>query len=195
MLSVARSVACLVSAVFTFYLPLEVGHDIRWAGSGSVMAVDWSDVQLWSGFAVVAGAVLGPLSATATRPGWRGAFAAAGLVGLLLGDAARRAVGWGGWDVAVVVDALLAVAVLISAAGHNRAPVRTAVLSVLAAGVGLALISVPTRSSSCSSRSSRGRRLDRFGAPGAGGQCAAPARRGAATASSAAPPRPAAGQR
>ncbi len=93
--AVAAGVASLAAAVVTFYVGLKVGHDIRWADSGSVMGIDWDRIRLWLVLACLAGGVFGLLGATAARRDWRGAAATAALLGLLLGEAYRRSADWG----------------------------------------------------------------------------------------------------
>ncbi len=140
--AVAASVASLASAVVTFYVGLKVGHDIRWAGSGSVMSIDWDRIQLWLVLACLAGGVFGLLGATAARRDWRGAAAIAALLGLLLGEAYRRSSDWG-LDVAVAVDVVAAVLVFAVATRVNRRPLLTLALTAVAAVVGFVVVSAP----------------------------------------------------
>ncbi len=86
-LAVGASAAFLAAAVVTFFVGLKVGHDLRWAGSSSVMSVDWDGVQLWLLLAVAAGVVFGLLGSRAARADWTGAAATAAVLGLVLGDA------------------------------------------------------------------------------------------------------------
>lgn len=141
-LAVGAATTFLAVAVVCFYVGLKIGHDIRWAGSSSVMDVNWHGVELWLVLAVVAGAALGTAGAWAARPDWRGPAATAALVGLLLGDAYRRLDGYGP-DVAVTVDLLAAVAVFLVATRANRRPVATLAWTVLAAAAGFAVVSAP----------------------------------------------------
>jgi uncharacterized protein DUF6518 len=118
------------------------GHDIRWAGSGSVVWVSWDDVLLWVLFALPAGALFGWAGASAGRRDRWGPRATAALLGLLLGDAARRWVTWGA-DVAVAVDLLAAVVVLVVAMRANRRPGATLAWTLVATVVGAGLVTGP----------------------------------------------------
>ena len=141
-LAIGASVASLGAAVLTFYVGLKVGHDIRWAGSGSTMSINWGDIQLWLVLAGIAGGVFGLLGSNAARRDWRGAGATAALLGLVLGDACRRLSDWE-VDVAVTVDALAAVVVFTVATRVNRRPVLTLVLSVATTVAGFLVVSAP----------------------------------------------------
>ncbi|MGX5656931.1 DUF6518 family protein [Geodermatophilus nigrescens] len=140
--AVVASVSSLAAAVVTFYVGLKLAHDIRWTGSGSVMTINWGDVQLWLLLAGLAGAVFGLLGATAARPDWRGAAATAALLGLLLGEAYRRSSEWG-VDAAVAIDAAAAVLVFAVATGVNRRPMLTLALTAVAAVIGFGVVSTP----------------------------------------------------
>lgn len=147
--AVAHTIVALTSAVVTYYIGLKVGHDIRWADQGSFMTVGWDRIQMWTIFAVVAGAALGWLGSLAAKQGWIGAAAAAAFVGLILGDGMRRALVWGladpagMWDVAVLVDGALAVLVFLAATRGNRRPWLTAAFIPLVAAAGLVVVWVP----------------------------------------------------
>jgi hypothetical protein len=141
-LAVGASVASLAAAVVTFYVGLKVGHDIRWAGTASVMSINWGGIQLWLVLAAVAGAVFGLLGSIAARSDWRGAAATAAPLGLLLGDAYRRLSGWG-MDVAVAADVLLAIVLFVAATRVNRRPLLTLLFTVVAAGAGFLAVSAP----------------------------------------------------
>ena len=138
----AAGITVLAVAVVGFYVGLKVGHDIRWAGSASVMGIDWAAVQLWLILAVPAGAVLGLLGASATRRDWYGPAATAALLGLLLGDAWRRLAGYG-MDVAVTVDLSAVIVILAVATRANRRPALTVALTVVAALAGFVVVSLP----------------------------------------------------
>ena len=140
--AVAAAITFLAVAVVSFYVGLKVGHDIRWAGSGSVMGINWGDAQLWLILAVPAGAVLGLLGASATRRDWYGPAATAALLGLLLGDAWRRLASYGP-DIAVTVDLLATVVILAVATRANRRPELTAAMTVVAALAGFVVVSAP----------------------------------------------------
>lgn len=140
--AVGAAVSFLAAAVVSFYVGLKVGHDIRWADSGSVMGVNWEQIQLWLVLAVAAGAVFGLLGAVAAWQDWRGAAATAVLLGLLLGDAWRRGTTYR-LDVAVAVDLLAAVVVFVIAARANRHPALTLGLTVITSGVGFLVVSAP----------------------------------------------------
>jgi Family of unknown function (DUF6518) len=141
-IAVVSAVASLAAAVVTYYVGLKVGHDIRWAGTDSVMGVNWDRIQLWLVLAGFAGGVLGLLGATAARRDWPGAAATAALLGLLIGDAYRRLSYWG-LDVAVVVDAVAVVVVFGLATRVNRRPLLTLALSGVAAIGGFVVVSAP----------------------------------------------------
>ena len=142
-LAVGAAVASLAAAVVTFYIGLKVGHDLRWADSGSVMFIDWDGITLWLIFAVPAGVVFGLLGSFAARTDRTGAVAAAALLGLLLGDALRRYLNFGSVDAAVLVDLLAAAAVFAVASPRNRRPVLTLALTAVATVVGYLLVSAP----------------------------------------------------
>lgn len=142
-LAIGASIASLAAAVITYFVGLKVGHDIRWSGSGSVMFVNWGDIQLWLVLAVPAGVVFGLLGSFAPRTDWRGAAATATLLGLLLGDAYRRYSNWGGFDAAVTVDVIAAIAVFLIASKFNRRPLLTLGLTVATAVLGLLVVSAP----------------------------------------------------
>jgi hypothetical protein len=140
--AVSASVVSLAAAVVTFYVGLKLGHDIRWAGTASVMPVSWGDIQLWLVLAAVAGVAFGLLGSHAARPDRRGAAATAAALGLLLGDAYRRLSDWG-MDVAVGADIVLAIALFAAATRVNRRPLLTLLLTVVAAVAGFLAVSAP----------------------------------------------------
>jgi Family of unknown function (DUF6518) len=142
MLAIGASVASLAAAVVTFYIGLKVGHDIRWAGTASVMPINWGGIQLWLVLAAVAGAVFGLLGSNVGRPDWRGAAATAAPLGLLLGEVYRRLSGWGP-DVAVSADVLLAIVLFATATRVNRRPLLTLLLTVVATVAGFVVVSAP----------------------------------------------------
>jgi hypothetical protein len=142
-LAIGTAVASLAAAVVAFYVGLKVGHDLRWGDSGSVMFVDWNGVTLWLILAVPAGVVVGLLASFAARSDRTGAAAAAALLGLVLGDALRRYINWGGVDVAVLVDLLAAAVMFTVAVRRNGRPALTFAWTVVAAVVGYLLVSVP----------------------------------------------------
>ncbi|MCZ2815327.1 DUF6518 family protein [Modestobacter sp. VKM Ac-2984] len=142
-LAVGASIASLATAVVTFYVGLKVGHDIRWAGSGSVMSVNWDRIGLWLVLAVLAGVAFGLLGSFAPHRDWKGAAATAALVGLLMADAYRRYSTWGGIDVAVAVDVLAALAVFVIATRDNKRPLLTLGLTFATAALGLVAVSAP----------------------------------------------------
>jgi hypothetical protein len=142
-LAVGASAAFLAAAVVTFFVGLKVGHDLRWAGSSSVMSVDWDGVQLWLLLAVAAGVVFGLLGSRAARADWTGAAATAAVLGLVLGDAYRRFANWGGVDAAVTVDVLAAVAAFVVGSRFNRRPLLTLGLTVGTTVLGFLVVSAP----------------------------------------------------
>jgi len=142
-LAIAASITSLAAAVITFYIGLKVGHDIRWARAGSTMWINWDKMLLWLVLAVMAGTVFGLLGSFAARREWKGAAATAGLVGLVLADAYRRSVNWDGLDVAVAFDLMAALAVFTIASRYNRRPLLTLSFAVLAAVLGLLVVSTP----------------------------------------------------
>lgn len=147
--AIAHTIAGLGCAVITFYLGLKIGHDIRWSAKGSVMTVNWADMQLWVLFSVVGGLVLGFLGSRASRRDWIGAATAAAFIGLLLADGFRRALVWGllaargGWDAAVLLDGALAILVFLVATRDNRRPWLTVAFVPLVAVVGAVVVAVP----------------------------------------------------
>jgi len=142
-LAIGTSVSSLAAAVVTFYIGLKVGHDIRWAGTGSTMWVDWDKMQLWLALAVIAGIAFGLLGSFAPRQEWKGAAATAALVGLLLADAYRRFTNWGGIDAAVAVNLIAALAVFVVASRANWRPVLTLGLTIPASALALVAVSAP----------------------------------------------------
>jgi hypothetical protein len=126
--AVVRAVTALATAVLVFYVAQKVGHDIRWAGSDSTMWVNWDKVTTWEVLAVLGGAVLGWGSARSVRPHWSGAVAAALVVSLPLAEGAREVLVDRGWDVAAVLDLVLAGVLLWWTTSGNRRPVLTACL-------------------------------------------------------------------
>lgn len=148
-LAIAQAIIALGAAVVSYYIGLKIFHDIRWAARGSAFPLNWSRIQLWTVFAVVAGVVFGMLGSRAGKQDWTGAAAGAAFVGLLLGDGIRRAMVWGivdsrgWWDAAVLVDGLLIIVVFIIATRINRRPWLTIAFLPLVAVAGLAAVWVP----------------------------------------------------
>jgi len=148
-LAIAQTIIALGAAVVTYYIGLKIFHDIRWAAQGSVFPLGWSRILLWTGFAIVAGLVLGLHGSCTANQDWTGAAAGAAFVGLLLGDGIRRALVWGvvdpagWWDAAVLVDGLLTIVAFLAATRVNRRPWLTIAFIPLVGVAGLAAVWVP----------------------------------------------------
>ncbi|NIH66711.1 hypothetical protein FB380_001157 [Modestobacter marinus] len=142
-LAIGAPIASLGTAVVTFYVGLKVGHDIRWADSGSHMSINWDRIGSWLVLAVVAGVAFGLLGFFAPRPEWKGAAATAALMGLLVADAYRQFSRNRDIDVSVIVDVLAALAVFVIATRDNKRPLSTLGLTIAASALGLVAVSAP----------------------------------------------------
>lgn len=133
----------LIAAVVAFYVGKKVMYGIRYPGMP--YPLDMQQLALWCVFAVVAGSVLGWAFSWIGTPGWPGAAAAAGAVGLLVGDLGRRFLDDRLESLILLVIAALGVALVVLRA-RPVAPAqwaRTAVLVVPAAVLAYVVVSAP----------------------------------------------------
>jgi len=105
-------------------------------------AFDGFNVVLWSGCALVGGAVIGLLATASRNPKWLGALATTLVVGMLLGDALIRVRNWGP-DLASATDVVLAVAVAAVSVRSLHRLGQVLLLTPGLAAVGYLLSSLP----------------------------------------------------
>jgi hypothetical protein len=143
MLAVWRSVVTLLAAVTAFYLGKKVMYQIRYSDLPYSISVD--DLYSWCLLALVAGVALGVLFHRIGEPNWYGTGATAAAVGLLIADAARRAVVYPDQAPVVCIFAALAVCGLLAPVIPMPWPqaLRITLLVIPIVPLGIVVVSIP----------------------------------------------------